>query len=135
MKNLSRGRRFFRKRVLDFPWILLYDKGEEKIGNSTYVKEYFSYKNPSETAYTKASSTLMAPNETRGSILSVFKQRVQLFASRANLSEMLANNDFDMRDIGRKKTAVFIVIQDEKTTYHYAHYRSILDGKLRPSQS
>jgi hypothetical protein len=32
MKNLSRGRRFFRKRVLDFPWILLYDKGEEKIG-------------------------------------------------------------------------------------------------------
>ena len=31
---------------------------------------------------------------------------------------MLANNDFDMRDIGRKKTAVFIVIQDEKTTYH-----------------
>ena len=31
---------------------------------------------------------------------------------------MLANNDFDMRDIGRKKTAVYIVIQDEKTTYH-----------------
>ena len=31
---------------------------------------------------------------------------------------MLSNNDFDMRDIGRKKTAVFIVIQDEKTTYH-----------------
>ena len=92
--------------------------GEEKIGNSTYIKEYFSYKNPSKTAYIKASSTLMAPNETKGSILSVFKQRVQLFASRANFSEMLANNDFDMRDIGRKKTAVFIVIQDEKTTYH-----------------
>jgi hypothetical protein len=60
----------------------------------------------------------MAPNETKGSILSVFKQKIQLFASRANLSEMLSNNDFDMRDIGRKKTAVFIVIQDEKTTYH-----------------
>ena len=92
--------------------------GEEKIAGSTYVKEYFSYKNPAETAYTKASSTLIAPSDTKGSILSVFKQRVQLFASRANLSEMLANNDFDMRDIGRKKTAVFIVIQDEKTTYH-----------------
>ena len=92
--------------------------GEEKLANTTYVKDYFSYKNPSSTAYTKASSTLMAPSDTKGSILSVFKQRVQLFASRANLSEMLANNDFDMRDIGRKKTAVFIVIQDEKTTYH-----------------
>ncbi len=92
--------------------------GEEKLANTTYVKEYFSFKDPASTAYIKASSTLMAPNETKGSILSVFKQRVQLFASRANLSEMLANNDFDMRDIGRQKTAVFIVIQDEKTTYH-----------------
>ncbi len=92
--------------------------GEEKLANTTYIKEYFSYKDPASTAYIKASSTLMAPNETKGSILSVFKQRVQLFASRENLSEMLGNNDFDMRDIGRKKTAVFIVIQDEKTTYH-----------------
>ena len=92
--------------------------GEEKLANTTYIKEYFSFKDPASTAYIKASSTLMAPNETKGSILSVFKQRVQLFASRTNLSEMLANNDFDMRDIGRKKTAVSIVIQDEKTTYH-----------------
>lgn len=92
--------------------------GEEKLANTTYIKEYFSFKDPASTSYIKASSTLMAPNETKGSILSVFKQRVQLFASRTNLSEMLANNDFDMRDIGRKKTAVFIVIQDEKTTYH-----------------
>ena len=92
--------------------------GEEKLANTTYIKEYFSYKDPASTPYVKASSTLMAPNETKGSILSVFKQRVQLFASRANLSEMLGHNDFDMRDIGRKKTAVFIVIQDEKTTYH-----------------
>ncbi len=92
--------------------------GEERLANTTYIKDYFSYKDPSSTAYTKASSTLMAPTETKGSILSVFKQKIQLFASRANLSEMLANNDFDMRDIGRKKTAVYIVIQDEKTTYH-----------------
>ena len=92
--------------------------GEEKLANTTYVKDYFSYKDPGSTAYTKASSTLMAPSETKGSILSVFKQKIQLFASRANLSEMLSNNDFDMRDIGKKKTAVFIVIQDEKTTYH-----------------
>ena len=92
--------------------------GEEKLANTTYVKDYFSYKDPAGTAYTKASSTLMAPSETKGSILSVFKQKIQLFASRANLSEMLSNNDFDMRDIGKKKTAVFIVIQDEKTTYH-----------------
>ena len=97
---------------------LMTTAGEEKLANTTYVKDYFSYKDPAGTAYTKASSTLMAPSDTKGSILSVFKQKIQLFASRANLSEMLSNNDFDMRDIGKKKTAVFIVIQDEKTTYH-----------------
>ncbi len=92
--------------------------GEDKLANTTYIKEYFSFKDPTGNAYINASSTIMAPNDTRASILSVFKQKIKLFASRENISEMLANNDFDMRDIGKKKTAVFIVIQDEKKTYH-----------------
>ena len=92
--------------------------GEEKFGATTYVKEYFSYKDPAGAAYINASSTLMAPNETKGSILAVFKQKIKLFSSRENLSEMLSYSDFDMRDIGKQKTAVFIVIQDEKKTYH-----------------
>ena len=92
--------------------------GEEKIGNTTYVKEYFSYKDPASPAYINVSSTIMAPNDTKSSILSVFKQKIKLFSSRENLSEMLSHSDFDMKDIGREKTAVFIVIQDEKKTYH-----------------
>ena len=92
--------------------------GEEKFMATTYIKDYFSYKDPASPAYVNASSTLMAPNETKGSILSVFKQKIKLFSSRENLSEMLSHSDFDMKDIGRQKTAVFIVIQDEKKTYH-----------------
>lgn len=92
--------------------------GEEKFKNTTYIKEYFSTKNPSSPAYINVVSTLMAANETKSSILSVFKQKIKLFSSRENLSEMLCRSDFDMKDIGRKKTAVFIVVQDEKKTYH-----------------
>ena len=92
--------------------------GEEKMGGTTYMKEYFSDKNQSSPAYVNVASTLMAPTDTKGSILAVFKQRIKLFSSRENLSEMLSHSDFDMEDIGRKKTAVFIVIQDEKKTYH-----------------
>lgn len=92
--------------------------GEEKFAGSTYVKEYFNTKDPASPAYVNASSTLMAPSDTKGSILSVFKQKIKLFTSRENLSEMLSTSDFDMKDIGRKKTAVFLVIQDEKKTYH-----------------
>ena len=31
---------------------------------------------------------------------------------------VISHSDFDLRDIGKGKTAIFIVIQDEKTTYH-----------------
>ena len=92
--------------------------GEEKIGNTTYIKEYFGYKDKASPAYINVSSTIMAPNDTKSSILSVFKQKIKLFSSRENLSEMLSHSDFDLKDIGRKKTAVFLVIQDEKKTYH-----------------
>ena len=46
--------------------------GEDKFGGSTYIKEYFAAKDPSSAASINASSTIMAPSETKGSILSVF---------------------------------------------------------------
>ncbi|MBR1385533.1 MAG: type IV secretory system conjugative DNA transfer family protein [Bacilli bacterium] len=92
--------------------------GEDKFGGSTYIKEYFNMKDPAGAAYVNASGTVMAPNETKGGIISVFKQKVKLFASRENLSEMLSYSDFKLDSIGTQKTAVFIIIQDEKKTYH-----------------
>ena len=93
--------------------------GEEKLpGNSTYIKEYFTLKGESSSPYVFASNTINSPTDTRGGILSVFRQKIRLFASREQLSEMLAYSDFNMRDIGQEKTAVFMIIHDEKTTYH-----------------
>ena len=92
--------------------------GEDKFGGSTYIKEYFNMKDPASAAYVNASGTVMAPNETKGGIISVFKQKVKLFASRENLSEMLSYSDFPLDSIGKQKTALFIIIQDEKKTYH-----------------
>jgi type IV secretory pathway TraG/TraD family ATPase VirD4 len=92
--------------------------GEEPFGGSNYIKEYFSTKDPAKPSYMSASSVLFAPSDTKGSILSVFKQKIRLFSSRENLSEMLSYSDFNIHDIGREKTAVFIIIQDEKKTYH-----------------
>ena len=98
---------------------LMVTEGDDKCGmGSNYAKEYFNMKDKTGTAFIKASSAVNAPNDTRGGILSVFKQKVNLFASRANLSEMLSHSDFNMEDIGKEKTAVFLIIQDEKTTYH-----------------
>ena len=92
--------------------------GEDKFAASNYIKEYFTMKGEASNAYIFASNTINAPTETKGGILSVFRQKIRQFASQENLSEMLAYSDFDMRDIGKQKTAVFIIVHDEKTTYH-----------------
>ncbi len=99
---------------------LMSSLGEERFGgpNNNYIKEYFNMKDPSRPAYVNASGTVYAPEDTKGGILSTFKQKVKLFSSRDNLSEMLSHSDFEMSDIGRKKTAVFMIVQDEKKTLH-----------------
>ncbi len=98
---------------------LMVNVGEEKLGpRSTYIKEYFNGKDPSGAAYTCASGTINAPDDTKNSILSTFRQKIRLFASRENLSEMLSQSDFSIDTIGKQKTAVFMIIHDEKKTYH-----------------
>ncbi len=92
--------------------------GEERRGASTYIKEYFQMKGEDSSAYIFASNTINAPNETKGGILSTFRQKIRQFSTMENLSEMLSYSDFDMRDIGKEKTAVFMLIHDEKKTYH-----------------
>lgn len=97
---------------------LMMTTGDERYGASTYLKEYFNAKDPSSPACVNALGTVNAPNETKGSIVSVLKQKVKTLAVTKNLSEMLSKNDFEMDTIGEKPTAVFMIIQDEKTTYH-----------------
>ena len=99
---------------------LMSSLGEERFGgpNNNYIKEYFNSKDPARSAYINASGTVFAPEDTKGGVLSTFKQKIKLFSSRDNLSEMLSYSDFEMKDIGRNKTAVFMIVQDEKKTLH-----------------
>jgi len=99
---------------------LMSSVGEERFGgpNNNYIKEYFNSKDPSRPAYVNASGTVFSAEDTKQGVLSTFKQKVKLFASRDNLSEMLSHSDFDMKEIGRQKTAVFMIVQDEKKTLH-----------------
>lgn len=92
--------------------------GDERFGTSKYINEYFNLLGKNSNAYIFASGTITAPSETQGGILSTFRQKVRTLTSRDSLSEMLGHSDFDLRDIGKGKTAIFIVIHDEKTTYH-----------------
>lgn len=92
--------------------------GEEKNGLNTFAKDYFTLKGETTTSYQYAKATIAAPNDTKSSILSVFQSKIRTFSTREELSEMLSYSDFNMEDIGKEKTAVFLIVHDEKTTYH-----------------
>jgi len=99
---------------------LMSSLGEERFGgpNNNYMKEYFNAKDPSRPAYINASGVVFTAEETKQGVLATFKQKIKIFSSRDNLSSMLSRSDFDMKDIGRQKTAVFMIVQDEKKTLH-----------------
>ncbi len=92
--------------------------GDQRFGGSRYINEYFNMKGEDTAEYVFASATINAPGETKGGIQSTFRSKLQKFATQENLSEMLSYSDFDMETIGEKKTAIFLIIHDEKTTYH-----------------
>ena len=97
---------------------LMINQGEERYGASTYMKEYYKMQDPTSPVAINLAGTVTTADETKAGIMTVLQQKVKTLAVTRNLSEMLSKNDFDMASIGEKPTAVFMIIQDEKTTYH-----------------
>lgn len=62
--------------------------------------------------------TVETANDTRAGILSTFDQKIRMFSIQPNLLDMLGASDLDMSVVGRKPTAIFLVVPDEKTGYH-----------------
>ena len=58
--------------------------------------------------YINLRGVLEAPNETRGSIFSVFNQKIKKYISKDNLKEMMKKTDFDITSFGKEKTIIYI---------------------------
>ena len=58
-----------------------------------------------------------APSKTRGSFVAAALSTLQMF-----IDEYVANNiqksDFDLRDFATKKTAIYLLLPDDRDTYH-----------------
>jgi len=63
--------------------------------------------------------TIETANDTRAGILSTFDQKMRIFNIQPTLSNMLSHNDIDYDNLtGKRPTAVFLILPDEKTGYH-----------------
>jgi endonuclease/exonuclease/phosphatase family metal-dependent hydrolase len=61
----------------------------------------------------------VSADNTRKSIFVSLYSMVRIFNTQKNLTKMLSGNSVDLRNIGREKTAIYVIIPDEKTTYHF----------------
>lgn len=83
-------------------------QGENNFENTTVIKKYFENYNVLDSAYIAVSPTIFAPVETKGSILSVLKQKLNLYCMRENLLNLLCSNEINFKNINNK-TAIFII--------------------------
>ena len=76
------------------------------------------YRAKSSKSYSQLSSYVEAPDNTKGSIDSVFKTKISDFLIQDDVVKMTSINDIDLTKVGEEKTAIFITVHYEKNTLH-----------------
>jgi type IV secretion system protein VirD4 len=56
--------------------------------------------------------------KTQQNIVSLFDSKMRVFVIHPELSQMLSKGNRILNSVGQKKTAVFLIMPDEKTSYH-----------------
>lgn len=87
--------------------------GEERYATSNYLKEYFKLEPINSYPFVLAHTVINAPNETRGGIMTTFKNSLQRMTANDKFEQILCFNDFDLEDCLKEKTAIFINYEDE----------------------
>ena len=64
-------------------------------------------------------AVLSSAEKTRQSIFASLYGMIRIFNTQKQLSNMLSGNTVDISTFGRRKTAVYLIIPDEKNTYHF----------------
>lgn len=115
--------------------LILFETGRpEEINMGSFVKlcgeygkpieenrlyELFESINPDSVAGMNLEGVLISSEKTKDSIMSSLHAMVRIFVLQKNLISMMSDSDFQIRDIGKEKTAVYIIIPDEKSTFHF----------------
>lgn len=97
---------------------LLVEHGAKKYGDQNSLDRYFSERPFGSTAKNLYSTGNFARGETRATIFSILAAKLRVFGD-TGVSYMTSRTSFNIRDIGKKKTAIFLIIPDEKISRHF----------------
>lgn len=97
--------------------VLSVDHKSKKV--KTVLSDYIEkYKKPSDESVRRLSSYLDIPIETRESVISTFIEKISILLVNDSIARMTSYNTFDFELYKNEKTAVFMIVHDEKKTYY-----------------
>ncbi len=67
---------------------------------------------------TRLIGTVICPEKTLSCIISTFDQHMSCFSLQPQVVNMLSVSTFDLQNIGFGKDVIFLIVPDEKSTYH-----------------
>lgn len=104
------------------------------VGQQMPINKYIENLPPEHPASTIFNIARIAPEKTRGSFFTSALTTLRLFTSKS-IYGMTCKSDFSLKQAGEKKTATYIILPDEKTTYYslaslfvYQNYVSLVES-------
>jgi len=113
-------------------------------GETPFIRDHFLKRlDTGSIVCSLLSGTAEVTESTRSCIVSVFDQAMRPFFNQNSLIDMLSGSDLEMSEIGKEKTAVFLIIPDENTLYHrlvsvfvkQCYTELILEAQKQPSRT
>jgi len=87
------------------------------VGNSMPIVEYVKKLSPTHPAKALLAISEVAPSKTRGSFYTAALTTLRLFTNPL-INSMTNVSDYNPKETGNKKRAIFIILPDERTTYY-----------------
>lgn len=87
------------------------------VGNAMPIIEYVKKLSPTHPAKALLAISEVAPSKTRGSFYTAALTTLRLFTNPL-INSMTNVSDYDPKETGSMKRAIFIILPDEKTTYY-----------------
>ncbi len=110
-------------------FLLKYGKKEEvnlasvgkmsSLGENVNIKKCISCLDEDSIEKMNYSAVMETPDRTRACIISTAYSMVSMFNTQKRLVDKLGTDTFDIRELAVKKMAVYLIVPDEKTTYHF----------------
>ncbi len=87
--------------------------------NPNYLKNIMSFADKDSIARLNYDGIAGSSDRARGDVQSVLFTLIGVFMTQEALVENMCTNSFNLENIGNKKTALYLIVPDERTNYHF----------------